>query len=97
MVVEIPLGLISGVENRRVMPGRDEETGRYTGQYPTDDFLNAINVEGGIAGTGEIAEQVGCAHDTAYKRLQAIEKEGLVSSRKVGNTLLWEVTGTEES
>lgn len=73
------------------MPDRDEETGRYTGEYSTEDFLNAINAEGGMAGTGEIADQVGCAHDTAYKRLQRLEKDGLVTSQKVGNTLLWEV------
>jgi Mn-dependent DtxR family transcriptional regulator len=79
-----------------VMPDRDEESGRYTGQYTTEDFLNAINTEGGMAGTGDIADIVGCAHDTAYKRLQKMEDEGLVSSRKVGNTLLWTNSETEE-
>ena len=78
------------------MLDRDEETGRYTGQYSTEDFLDAISTDGGIAGTGDIAEQVGCAHDTAYKRLQRMEKQGLVSSRKVGNTLLWSVTGAAD-
>jgi uncharacterized membrane protein len=71
------------------MPGRDEDTGQYTGQYPTQDFLDAINEEGGMAGTGEIADRVGCAHDTAYKRLQVMEEKGLVTSQKVGNALLW--------
>ena len=75
--------------NMRVMPDRDEKSGRYTGQYTSKDFLDAINAEGGMAGTGDIADLVGCAHDTAYKRLQKMEEEGLVSSRKVGNTLLW--------
>ncbi|WP_302081075.1 transcriptional regulator [Salinibaculum rarum] len=74
------------------MPDRDEETGRYTGEYSTEDFLNAISAEDGLAGTGDIADRVGCAHDTAYKRLQRLEKKGLVSSRKVGNTLLWTST-----
>jgi len=97
MEPKIPSRLISVAENTRIMPGRDEKTGRYTGQYSTDDFLNAIDTEGGMAGTGEIADQVGCAHDTAYKRLQEIEEAGLVSSRKVGNTLLWESTETKES
>lgn len=97
MEAKIPSGLISAAKNRGVMPGRDEETGRYTGQYSTDDFLNAISVEGGIAGTGEIADYVGCAHDTAYKRLQEIEKEGLIVSRKVGNTLLWEKNKSKEN
>lgn len=76
-----------------VMPDRDEETGQYTGEYDTEDFLDAIRDEGGMAGTGEIAEAVGCAHDTAYKRLQRMEAEGTVSSKKVGNTLLWTVSG----
>ncbi|QLH83804.1 winged helix-turn-helix domain-containing protein [Halosimplex pelagicum] len=71
------------------MPDRNEETGQYTGEYSVEDFLDAISVEDGMAGTGDIAERVGCAHDTAYKRLQSMEEEGLVSSRKVGNTLLW--------
>jgi len=78
------------------MPDRDEESGRYTGQYTTEDFLDAINAEGGMAGTGDIADIVGCAHDTAYKRLQKMEDERLVSSRKVGNTLLWTSSETEE-
>ena len=77
------------VLNDRVMPDRDEESGRYTGEYSTEDFLNAISDREGLAGTGEIADQVGCAHDTAYKRLQEMEEQGLVTSRKVGNTLLW--------
>lgn len=71
------------------MPDRDDKSGRYTGEYSTEDFLQAISNEGGVAGTGEIAERVGCAHDTAYKRLQKIERKGLVSSKKVGNTLIW--------
>jgi len=73
------------------MPDRDERTGRYTGEYSTEDFLSAIRDEGGMVGTGEVADQIGCAHDTAYKRLQKMEDDGLVSSRKVGNTLVWSV------
>lgn len=71
------------------MPERDEETGRYTGEYSREDFLDAIESEGGMAGTGDVADAVGCAHDTAYKRLQALEENGVIASRKVGNTLLW--------
>ena len=79
------------------MPDRDNETGRYTGEYSTDDFIEAINSEGGMAGTGDISDIVGCAHDTAYKRLQEMEEGGLVSSKNVGNTLLWRVSnGNDE-
>lgn len=79
-------------QNTGIMPDRDEETGKYTGKYSIKDFLDAIRDEGGMAGTGDVADQVGCAHDTAYKRLQNMEEQGLVSSRKVGNTLLWSIT-----
>jgi Mn-dependent DtxR family transcriptional regulator len=76
-------------KHNKIMPDRDEETGRYTGEYSTVDFLDAISAEGGLAGTGEIADRVECAHDTAYKRLQKMEEDGLISSQKMGNTLLW--------
>jgi uncharacterized membrane protein len=77
--------------NLGVMPDRDEDTGQYTGEYPDEEFLDAIHEEGGMAGTGDIAKAVGCAHDTAYKRLQQMENGGSVTSRKMGNTLVWRV------
>lgn len=79
------------MENTEIMPDRDEETGQYTGEYATEDFLAAIRSEDGMAGTGEIADIVGCAHDTAYKRLQELEDEGAISSKKFGNTLVWRI------
>ena len=79
-------------QNIGLMPDRDEETGRYTGEYDRTDFLTAIQNHDGIPGTGEIASAVGCSHDTAYKRLQQLEREGTVESSKVGNTLVWSVT-----
>jgi len=96
MVCRRPVGLITGEKNMEIMPDRNEESGRYTGEYATEDFLEAINAEGEMAGTGDIADRVGCAHDTAYKRLQKMEEEGIVSSRKVGNTLLWTSSETED-
>jgi len=74
------------------MPKRDEETGRYTGEYDREAFLTAIRDHDGIPGTGDVASAVGCSHDTAYKRLQQLERDGAVESKKVGNTLVWRVT-----
>ena len=75
------------------MPGKDreEESGKYTTTYPDSDFTDAIQELGGMAGTSEVAETVGCTRRTAYTRLQSLESEGQVSSKKVGNTLLWSV------
>nr|WP_284011077.1 HTH domain-containing protein [Halomicroarcula sp. YJ-61-S] len=44
-----------------------------------------------MAGTSEIAEEVGCTRRTAYTRLQSLEADNRVSSRKVGNSLVWTV------
>lgn len=84
-----PLGLFGMVYYSFIMPDRDEETGLYTGEYDQDDFLVAIRESEGPAGTGEIADSVGCSHDTAYKRLKTLEEEGIIVSQKVGNTLVW--------
>ena len=76
------------------MPGKDreEDSGKYTTSYPDSDFIDAIQTLGGMAGTSEIAETVGCTRRTAYTRLQTLESEGQVTSRKVGNSLLWSVS-----
>jgi len=71
------------------MGKRDDETGQYTGEYPEEAFLNAIRKADQMLGTGEVAESVGCAHDTAYKRLQELEDRGVLGSQKVGNTIVW--------
>jgi hypothetical protein len=74
-----------------LMPGRgrDEDTGRYTEEYPAETFIDAIGDLGGAAGTQELADHVGCKYRTAYGKLRALEDEGDVSSRKVGNARLW--------
>jgi predicted transcriptional regulator len=73
------------------VPGKDreEDSGKYTTSYPDSDFTDAIQTLGGMAGTSEIAETVGCTRRTAYTRLQSLESEEKVSSRKVGNSLVW--------
>lgn len=76
------------------MPGKDreEDSGKYTTSYPDSDFIDAIQTHDGMAGTSEIAETVRCTRRTAYTRLQTLESEGQVTSRKVGNSLLWTVS-----
>ena len=73
------------------VPGkdRDEDSGRYTDSYPDSAFVDAIQSVGGMGGTSEIAEEVGCTRRTAYTRLKALEDGQQVSSRQVGNSLVW--------
>lgn len=70
---------------------RDESSGQYAETYSREAFTDAIRAEGGMAGTQEIADRVGCVYDTAYKKLRALEDEGYVTSRKVANARLWMV------
>jgi len=69
---------------------RDENSGRFSEEYPREDFLRVLE-EHGAAGTTDVAEHVGCDRRTAYLKLQSLEEEGDVERRKVGNALLWEL------
>lgn len=80
-----------------LVPGadRDDESGQYTDKYPPKEFVDAIRALGGAAGTQDVADEVGCIYDTAYKKLRALEEDGRVTSQKVANARLWRV-GDEE-
>lgn len=68
---------------------RDEHSGKYAEAYPEEAFIDAIREAGGMAGTQEVANAVGCVYDTAYKKLRKLEENEKVSSRKVANARLW--------
>jgi len=70
---------------------RDENSGKYTDAYDDEDFLSAIDEADGIAGTGEIAETVGCSNRQALNRLKELEEAGLISSKDVGRSLVWQI------
>ena len=69
---------------------RDDESGKYTDSYSDEDFINAIHREGGLAGTGAIAEIVNCSHRQALNRLKDLEEQNKVSSKDVGRALVWQ-------
>ena len=75
---------------------RDNESGRFTTKYPREAVLQAIDDEGGLAATGDIARRVGCTHDAAYKRLTSMEDQGLVIRRRFGQTLTWRIFSDSE-
>ncbi|ELY39833.1 hypothetical protein [Natronorubrum tibetense] len=69
---------------------RDENSGKFTEEYPREEFLKALE-ELGATGTTDVSSHVGCDRRTAYLKLQTLEKKGEVKSQKVGNALLWEL------
>ena len=68
---------------------RDQESGKFTEEYPPQEFLEAI-AELGPSGTTDISDYVGCDRRTAYLKLKSLEEEGKITSREVGKALLWE-------
>ena len=71
---------------------RDDESGQYTKTYSQEEFLEALERLGPEAGTQEIADEVGCNRDTAYRRLRNLEEENEVESRKIGMVRLWSIS-----
>jgi len=70
---------------------RNDDTGRYTDKYPREDVLGVIEATGGRATTSEVADSLDAARDTIYKKLQALEEEGDVTSRKAGGVRVWSI------
>jgi DNA-binding IclR family transcriptional regulator len=68
---------------------RDSESGRYEEVYSEADIIELL--DGTRLGTSEVADHLGCHRSTAHDRLTQLEKEGLITSTKVGNTLVWEL------
>lgn len=71
--------------------GRDEESGKFTEEFPEEEFLQALK-ELESAGTTDIADFVGCDRRTAYLKLNSLEERGEIESQKVGNALLWKLS-----
>lgn len=67
---------------------RDNRSGRYTTEFESEAFVEAVQ-ELGLGSTRDVAEEVGCSYDLAYRRLKELTDEGLVEGKKVGNTYHW--------
>lgn len=66
---------------------RDDE-GKFSEKFPERAFLQAVeSVE--TASTQNVADEVGCSYDLAYRRLKQFEEDGQVDSQKVGSAFIW--------
>jgi hypothetical protein len=74
--------------NVTVAKDRDEDSGKFTEQYPEEAFLGAVErLE--TATTSEIAEEVGCSYDLAYRRLNTLIDEGEIQRKEIGPSFVW--------
>jgi hypothetical protein len=76
-------------------PERDAESGKYTDAYSDEEFIEAIQSEGGLAGTSAVADIVGCTHRQALNRLKELREQNKVSSKDVGRALAWQIQSDE--
>jgi hypothetical protein len=74
---------------------RDDESGQYTDAYSDEDFIEAIDAEGGLAGTTAVAEIVGCTRRQALNRLKELREQNRVKSKNVGPSLVWQLESEE--
>jgi len=66
---------------------RDED-GKYRETYPDSDFVEAVS-ELPVASTQNVAEEVGCSYDLAYRRLGDLLDEGYLEREEVGNSFAY--------
>ncbi len=57
-------------------------------RHSAEEYIDAVR-EHEPAGTTEIADAVGVARQSADYRLRQLETQGLVKSKKIGNSLVW--------
>jgi len=71
-----------------VVRERDENSGKYTQEYPDNEFIEAIESLD-FPSTAEIADEVGCSYTLAYHRLNSLADEGEIKRLEIGNSFAW--------
>jgi len=66
---------------------RDRE-GKYSETYPDSDFIGATQ-ELPVASTQNVADEVGCSYDLAYRRLKDLFENGEIEREEVGNSFVY--------
>jgi hypothetical protein len=69
--------------------------GHFDVEYTDDDFIEAIRELDGEATSSEVAGEIGCVRDSAYRRLSRLADEGMVKNRQAGRTILWSLPEDE--
>lgn len=63
-------------------------------RHSDEEYINAVHKHEPAA-TKEVAETVGVARQSADYRLRQLDDDGLVNSKKIGNSLAWTVAADE--
>jgi Mn-dependent DtxR family transcriptional regulator len=72
-----------------------DERGRFAAKYTKEEVLTAIRKHEPAA-TSEVADELGIKRPSADYRLRQLESEGMVTNKKIGNSLAWSlITGSQ--
>jgi len=78
------------------MAGRTDDergdSGEYGEKYPRESFISAIRKEDDWISTTDIADKVGCRQNTAWHRLEKLKENGMLETKKYGNTRVWRLS-----
>jgi len=67
-----------------------DEAGQYAETVTLEDVLGVFGaVQGPVVTSGDVAEALGCARETARRKLRALEAQGRVDSRKTAGRVVW--------
>jgi predicted transcriptional regulator len=69
------------------MRERDDD-GKYNQSYTDEEFVDAVEAIP-VAGTQNVAEEVGCSYDLAYRRLNQLFNDGTIAREKVGGSFVY--------
>jgi len=69
------------------MRERDEE-GKYSKSFSDSQFIEAVE-KIPVASTQNVAENVGCSYDLAYRRLNDLYKSGQIQREEVGTSFIY--------
>lgn len=71
------------------MPERGPE-GTFRSTVTATDVMELFEaVEGPVLGSADVADELGCTRETARRKLDLLQKRGLVASRTVGRTTVY--------
>jgi CTP-dependent riboflavin kinase len=73
------------------MPEEDRDSsGKYNEIYPNFAFISAVhNIP--VASTQNVADEVGCSYDLAYRRLNSLYDSNKIEREKVGSSFVYYV------
>jgi DNA-binding Lrp family transcriptional regulator len=73
-----------------------KDTGEYTEIITLDAVLGVFEtVEGPVVTSGDVADALDCSPETARRKLDALEKQGRVDSRKASGRVVWWLVDAE--